>query len=848
LDHSLALPPVDLPVARVVRPATPDAPFPWRYEHEQHWLADEIMRDMAELTLYGLAPKAGPKEYAAMDLTVSVAGRGQAWLVKVAHPRGDVSLTLPQGEHFWAPETFAVWAKVLQQTWKAPPALRKVAVPPPQKAATLEEDALAARLTQPTARVLVAEGKRISAALSKAPWNAALHEEAALVVGAHALREAAGPFTDIRPALCRMTAHLALAQSLAGEREAPAPATVTGRLAKAVLATLCARQMEAMGLLAELNAPADSPLAAWVTALQMRNTGDWRLLHVPEAATLLEQLAYARALVSSRDAGALVEALDKVSDPSLPDWSRLGTARAFTLAEGQVLMTDWLERETGDLAASWQEWAGEALPQDGLVPLLNTPASRAVVLPPDREKGKGPVRLEVLGWGSLAAAHQRQLCQSISQTRRFLPLQWGVADAAVGFTEQAMQAFAGLRLLPFVELHVAESVISERVLPPLTTLCLTRPELVSAGNWAALTRGVSENAPAVASALPPPGVWFNPPLVPGTAWDFALRQRSFRTVEQADVRHLASLLALAPWDFDLQLAHLHRRHGLRPSHAQLQEAFSLIESYHLPAMELMAEELKSDPGAYLEHMTRVCPLAPDHYIGLGTYLVEQDMVEEAAFAYQAAHELARDRVAWAERAGWLADYYLERGQGEAALRMARALADVPSPRGLEVLARVTEHLGRWQEALQSYDQLASRFQETEARLAFCYRQRDSHPAVAQAFSAELPGIFPHGLQPAEALAASLGATPDRPDPIPPAAGVEFASDSLPLQQAGLEAGQVVVACDGWQVHTVAQLDFILLLQPGEPMVLIVWTGTDYREVTVHLPDRDFGAEMADYTR
>ena len=63
---------------------------------------------------------------------------------------------------------------------------------------------------------IVRENARLSRLLQEHPRSAALHERAALLL-ASAARRASASGADVRPLLCRMTAHLAVARALHGD-------------------------------------------------------------------------------------------------------------------------------------------------------------------------------------------------------------------------------------------------------------------------------------------------------------------------------------------------------------------------------------------------------------------------------------------------------------------------------------------------------------------------------------------------------------------------------------------------------------------------------------------------------
>lgn len=89
-------------------------------------------------------------------------------------------------------------------------------------------------------RVEGAGPQAVSRLLQNHPRSAAVHERAALLIGLAVQKRATAlqpQAYDARPALCRMTAHLAIARALH-----PGGATKDGRAAEQILASLAARQ------------------------------------------------------------------------------------------------------------------------------------------------------------------------------------------------------------------------------------------------------------------------------------------------------------------------------------------------------------------------------------------------------------------------------------------------------------------------------------------------------------------------------------------------------------------------------------------------------------------------------
>src|SRR4029077_5882258 len=96
-----------------------------------------------------------------------------------------------------------------------------------------------------------------------------------LLVVMLALRESPGDFGDARRLMSKMTAYLAVAQTIQ-----PAP-TRTGQVAELIQLALIDRQQDALDQLAKWEASASVLDRVWIRALKMRVTGDWRLLENP---------------------------------------------------------------------------------------------------------------------------------------------------------------------------------------------------------------------------------------------------------------------------------------------------------------------------------------------------------------------------------------------------------------------------------------------------------------------------------------------------------------------------------------------------------------------------------------
>src|SRR6266511_390778 len=299
-------------------PATLQSP----YGTEEAWVVNEIVRDITEMSAY---PKRSDKP---VIKPLSTPGT-----YRVTITNGAVDLDLR--DDVWAPRQFTVVSRL---------ALGIAASAPLEPPSTGVHQAL----LEFSPAAVVRAGDSVSRALAANMRDGHAHEAAALTIGAFALRESAGRFSDVRWALNRMTAHLAMADVLNG-----VPGT-DGRLAEAVLLTLLNRQTRALAALDTLRHDDRSePVSAWVRALRMRITQDWRTARTPESDSLFEQREYfraRRATVSS--ALARTELVRLKAQPSA-DWFRLVESSSVGVDDGW-LITEAFEFERTEFAGVFQ--------------------------------------------------------------------------------------------------------------------------------------------------------------------------------------------------------------------------------------------------------------------------------------------------------------------------------------------------------------------------------------------------------------------------------------------------------------------------------------------------------------
>ncbi|MDB6137651.1 MAG: hypothetical protein JWO94_723 [Verrucomicrobiaceae bacterium] len=774
-----------------------------RWVNESHWMVDVITRDLAQMTAF--AAKGGSLDPATVQSTVVPQGsEGDSFRLAVKGPAGKTGMEMKLRHHFWAPENYTPFAAAL---------LKEAGLKGAAPSAT--ESTLPSTLTSPETTTLVRESKRISEELTTHPLDAALHDEAALVIGSLAFREAAGRFSDLRPALGRMTAHLALARAL---QSTP---TSCGLLAEAIQLSLVKRQAEALERADKLP-PA---LSAWAMALRLRNTRDWRLLPKPEAATLLEQIAFAQAVVSSLDPTALSKFLETAKPKAMPDWARLALSVEISVQEGHMFATPSVQQEVTEADMVRRAFAGDRVTRENLGAMLSESAGLAVT----RDEGK-PARLEVLGWGTLASFHQRHLLHAVDRTHYFFGQRWGVPDEDAALLASTASRLGGLKLYPLLAgCGACDSTGLEEARNRAAELCEKHPEAVTASIWAALAD--PKEHPELGGRPPPPYQWFGSAMPMGTAFDFNARDCELHCLTVASFEDLTKT---APYDFNI-LYTAAERQGVS-GYEGLAAAFKSIADYHVFAQHYIAKQLENDPAAYIKAMEKVAVLDPDEYLTLGSRLAAGGQADEAARAFENAFQKANDRVRMANQCGWLIDYYMDHNRKEEALKVAADAAEVYSYRGLETAGRLMARLEKWDEAGKLFQAIAERYNDPGPLIRFLAEHKDAADVKA-GYDAMISNVFK-----GEPKAVTMADFKEAPS-----TGTSITTDSQLAQQYNIKRGDVIVAIDGYRADSFEQYRVLRALKADDvPLQLIYWDGGAYRELTAAVPKRRLGCDMDTY--
>jgi hypothetical protein len=772
---------------------------------EEGWLVDETARDIAELL--GFAKDRNGK----VEFAPPVRKDAQTYELRAGLGGSEAKTTLTVADYIWSPTDYTSWAKELLASWKL--------TPEPNSAAASPE--LLSTLTDAAPHTLIEQSKRVSEGLSEHPLDASLHEKAALLTAAFAMREAAGEFNDTRRELCRVAAHLAIARALR-----PAPDNLVRQMADATLQSLAGREAAALKCL--LVIPLDAPgTASWVRALRLRSTGNWRL--DTDATVPLEFVEGFRARAHSVSSHFAILWAKKQKRSTLHDLQQLVVENDFSVSDGHEFVEDSASEEISALGDDWRDFFGTELQKSEIVKALSEPVNRPVV-----QTAGQPPTIRVLGWDLWSAQHQRHLCASLPATNHFLRDLWGVDDYQ-NFERLAKTGFSALTLFPLIERDLMEdsrdvSGLSERV----SALIKSHQEVVSPALWEDCLRPSRNNIPAL--NVISPNNWFSPLVPTGTTYGFWQRCWGYPLPPSEDP-FWTRLLAIAPSQYLLRYGQVWKTYGDSPPPGLAEKVYDPILGYNLHALEHLAKTQRKQSAQYPNTMRHVCELDPDKYFDLGDWYLGHSDESKAVEAYLNGADRADDRVHASNLSGWLVNYLDDHGQTDRAMAIATEAANVYSYNGLETMAKLQEKHGHLKEAEDYFAKIAERYGKSDAVSRFYGRhpelteERDKAIAAAQlkAMVNSLPKV---GLSDFKA---------------PPEDGALLTSTSPKATDVGLKSGDVIVAVDGYRVRSTAQYLKVNEMTDSPKIQLIVWSNGGYHEIVAEVPGRHFDFVIRDYT-
>lgn len=794
----------------------------WEFPTEEAWLVAETARDIAALSLAsnGAAPKPlkvrVTNEAGSTTLTVEATGRVVAEAVPV-----DLSGSV------WSPAAYLALARTLTEA-----RAKGESAEDSQGTRAAEESKLLEALLDAESTTLLREGQVLSTRLARAPLDGALNEQAALLLSAFALAEAAGPYSDVRRELCAITAHLALADAIG-----PGAPPGAGRLvATTALDVLAGREKPALDCLKRLDGrgPGRAAVAAWSRALRLRVTKDWRLLSNPTGASLLERREHLRALVASLgDLEGAAVAFSAEGPP--PTWAlRLLATDDPSVETGSMLRDVLPGAEVAETAATLGPFgAGPAVPNEQLV--------RAVGQAPTERFVDGHP-LEVLPRALWAARAQRHLANAVR-----------IADVA--FANQGLpaagrdlrQRAAALQPLPLarVVLQIAQAAargVGKVESPQESESCRAiaremqqRPMLYAAGIWDDVLHACFGQR--LTGQMPLWTQWFWPAIPRGSAHEAERRLRVQDVPERCsndEVEALRKLVIFEPMVFSLSVK---RRFAREPNGADFARELGAVARYSRPALTSWDRAERDNEAGRLEPLRRLCDLRADDCLTLGQYLAHHERAGEAVRAFERAREHARDRVGFSNRIGWLAHYHLDRGDKARAQAVANEAAEVGSGAGMELLGQIKERLGDLDAAEQQYKAIAERYQSPWMLNSFYVRRahRDAGGRFTARADAARRALFPDGF--AQVITADLVAESRRPGYATRVTGLRLSETLLGfyLRRMGLRVGDLIAALNDVRIRTYEQFECVLSLSDEPQVRLVVWRDGSYQEFKGAIP-------------
>jgi hypothetical protein len=801
----------------------PKPAFTSQWKTEQEWLVDFIVRDLAGIATYaatGRAPRPADLKLEVSQTSPSVVHVSASLALEPGKTPRTVQEDVRLEPHLWAPEPYLGIAHAFLATQGSPSA------PPDPKDS---ERVLEALLDLRTS-TLLRENHAISDRLKASPLDATAHEDAALLLAAFGLREGSGWFYDNRTGLSRVTAHLVMSRFLRG----PSEAGLTGRYVEAVVASQVEREVDALARLSELErgAGGSAAQAAWIRTLRLRNTGDWRLTSGQKRLTLAEKREEFCAMARALDTDAAVEMLDRRGADPVPDWGRVLMGWGASVETAQRFGTMLPAQELQEIEDGWRSLRSDPPPEGkSLVDALNETPGGLV----SADAGGGPV-VSVLDWGAWAAFEQRHLLHAIDKYFETLDYLLGLKDDAKAFAKSSREQFGGLTLYPVELVPQAKDLAAYKTaVAGFFDMARQSPERVPGGCWYRIRIKPKFEAP---HAGPPfEERWFQPSLVSGTLYELPFRLR-LHDLDKSSAAERKRLREMAPFHYGLTKFDLTRSGGTERPLAELAAAFGSTAEYDTHVMDLLAYAARDNLPEYERQQGKLCRLIPESCLTLGWRLAENGQDEKAAAAYQDGIDRARDAVSAANNSRWLVDYYFDHGQKARALKVAESAAETYSSRGLFAMARLMERMGRLDDAELYYGRMSQRYEEKEQLLGFFYRQSSvlKNRQFDRRLEKMMPEVFPKGLEKLDR--AKLPATPTD--------GVVVQGSSERTKKYELPYGAVVVALDGFRVHTLKEYDAVLALSQAAEMNLVVWRAVSYDDIRASLWDRSFYAELKDY--
>lgn len=678
------------------------------------------------------------------------------------------------------------------------------------KAPGNDSSALLAALTDGKASTIETENENLSSALQKDFTNERLHENAAMLLSAFALRDHAYNFSEISGPLCRITTHLCVAHYLSNQKQLG----IAGQVAEAALFTLMNNETDALKRIHEIEAK-DQSAAVWLRVLDAYNTDDYRNISKAEANSPIERIAWFYAYCEAVNVNLAWNKLSHM-EKTTPDFDRIALGESTSVETGHELLQFSLALEIKELAAVYQFCRKQELQRDELIHALNE-------LPENGCIANNEVK--IISWGQWADFFQRHICNAIERNYRFIKNQWAEPDAAKEFSEKTEKSFSNLRLYPFV--HALKDVNSlglNNIDPERLRIVTSTPQLVPGRCWTHLYDNFSYISRLMTNSktglsfygfAPPEPIekeahWHKHLILPGTAYgslsriDFPYIKNSSRFAALADKLH-----AICPFNQQVSSRIFEYRYDDGPTYEQAEALFRPVLAYSSSAMLHVAEALTNQPQNYEKLMLSAAEIDPSGYYELGNYFKARKEDDKAADYFEKENQYDLDSVRASHNSDWLAKYYLGKNETNKAERVVDAAAETYSEAGLQAKVNFLTAIGKQQEASEWTAKIEERYGHASSE--------DMGPAERVA----TPVSSPHA-------PVTLSDFHEAPTD-----GVQIQQEDNTVRNLGLGKGDVIVAIDSFPIHNFGQYLMYSYANSKPEIPLIVWHNNQYREFDVN---------------
>jgi len=791
---------------------TPFNPAVWAWKNEEHWAVDQMVKDIVEMMFFAA------KENASSITIQTVPAGSRTYEIIVNCPRFSppYRTRLQLQDYLWNPATFAPMAQDLAG---------RLGVHPGSSA----PHGILNLLLEPSVSELEKTQAEVSDVLTANPASPEAQEEAAMVLGVLGLYDQSGAFQDHRGILCRMAAHLAMARCFRTGDPGP-----EGKLAAAGLLVLAGRKAQAAEAIPALKQDPAMP-AAWVDALFMLATGDWRPVEDPAKASLAEALASFKGRSSHQSADSGAKWILEGGREDLPLGYVARTTligNEYSLATSRRLALPSLGWDLSDLRQVARLRKGPALVSD-------TEVCSALGEHPGRTWNPDAGRLEVIGWGLWAQHFQAILLDDMMRTIHYYDGVFCSRRDTLAYLDTLERRFSGLEQFPVLQKRYANirPEVYRNAILKAAFFAQKHPELLSDCSWTSLNHLVGDHP--LPKALPRYQDWLEVLMPFGTTYNWSFRAWEMSEKEHLTLSEMIQFLQMDPsnlyilGDFFAVLS----PEG-RYTSQQVETACAAIKGFNKKQLLWWLWATYPDHAPERIPLLReIAVIAPETEtdFALAIELRSQHQEKEASEVYLKAFAETENRVMAANAMTWEVLYLHRIGRSGDAERIAKECADIYSFRGLQTLALLREAQDRLPEAEACYQQIAKRYDDQYILPAFYHRCAGKDPEYQRAWDQSCGKIFPGGLRKLDL---------DR-EPVPPLHGLIMQDYNNRISQKGIARDAVIVGMDGYKVDDFRQYAMIRAFDWSDQISLAVFQGGQYQIIhTDH--GRSLGVNLLAY--